>query len=40
LDEFKDLHRCGRPPEISEEIFSELRSDYLKTLQDGKLRKL
>jgi hypothetical protein len=22
----KDLYRCGRPPEVSEEIFSERRS--------------
>jgi len=27
LDGLKDLHRSGRPPEVSEEIFSERRSE-------------
>jgi putative transposase len=26
LELLKDLYRCGRPPEVSEEIFSERRS--------------
>jgi transposase len=27
LDGLKDLHRSGRPPEVSEKIFSEIRSE-------------
>ena len=40
LEGLKNLPRTGRPPEISEEKLSKIRSEYLKTLQDGKPKKL
>ncbi|HEY6164307.1 MAG TPA: hypothetical protein VIW25_05320 [Nitrososphaeraceae archaeon] len=40
MDEFKDPYRCGRPPEISEEIFSELRSELSENPSGWKAKEI
>ena len=41
LEGLKDLHRSGsRPPEVSEEIFSEIRSELSENPSGWKLKKL
>ena len=40
LDGLKDLHRCGRPPEVSEEIFSEIRSELSENPSGWKAKEI
>ena len=40
LDGLKDLHRSGRPPEVSEEIFSEIRSELSENLAGWKAKEI
>ena len=40
LDGLKDLHRSGRPPEVSEEIFSEIRSELSENPSGWKAKEI
>ena len=40
LEGLKDLHRSGRPPEVSEEIFSEIRSELSENPSGWKAKEI
>lgn len=40
LDGLKDLHRSGRPPEVSEEIFSEIRNELSENPSGWKAKEI
>ena len=40
LDGLKDLHRSGRPPEVSEEIFSEIKRELSENLAGWKAKEI
>ena len=40
LEGLKDLHRSGRPPEVSEEIFSEIRSELSESPSGWKAKEI
>jgi hypothetical protein len=40
LDGLKDLHRSGRPPEVSKEIFSEISSELSENLSGWKSKEI
>ena len=40
MDGSKDLHRSGRPPEVSEEIFSEIKRELSENLAGWKAKEV
>jgi len=40
LEGLKDIHRSGRPPEVSEEIFSEIRSELSENPSGWKAKEI
>ena len=40
MDGLKDLHRSGRPPEVSEEIFSEIKRELSENLAGWKAKEI
>ena len=40
LEGLKDLHRSGRPPEVSEEIFSEIRNELSENPSGWKAKEI
>ena len=40
MEGLKDLHRSGRPPEVSEEIFSEIRSELSENPSGWKTKEI